>query len=1237
MDPANASEIPEFNANPELEAVSRQTSAPSGGETGVTASCRTSEEASKRAAAAEELPVVPGYELLEVLGRGGMGVVYKARDVQLNRLVALKMILAGEHAGPEDRVRFFSEAEAVARLQHPNIVQIYEVGRQGDLPYFALEYVEGGTLSQALRNQSLSPEDAARIVERLARAIHYAHQRDVVHRDLKPANILLKESGTRGQEPEAWSQGVDSWIPMITDFGLAKRLEGGHGLTQTGQVLGTPAYMAPEQASGRTKEIGPLSDVYALGVILYEMLTGKPPFRAASFLETLEQVLHADPQPPSRVRAGVPNHLEVICLKALAKEPAHRYSSALAMAQDLERFLAGESIVAQREGQARKLWRKIRRRPTLVGLSLLAIVTLVVAGVLALSGLGNRRLASLHGQIEARLDADAWTAAESQNTLNDHLKVTEELVDELNDLAPEVAANQRQRLHQRLTEWIQSMIRRPTMPPEQMARIEQAFELLATREPTAVGALREAYKERLLSWEKVFELNSPFANLKEILDPAVVKSDEGVIQTVPGAASSKTPPEIHVVSRVLCQGNVEIEAILDPSWRHAQEFGVWLNTQPIGEVPKRSGYGFLVRAEPFVSELVSKNSAKKPRSQPPTARTGAFLCLMRDETRLIEREVKIPAGPLRIRARREGDRLTFQVNDLPALVFQEVFPLTASNSGYFGLSLPLNVNLKSLSANRQALPLAPSTLERGDDFFARNLFADALAAYRQQAIESGPTSAVGREARYKEALCLLALHRRADMLPLLERLANEDDKRWTPLSLCQLWLFHLQDQRSEEAEKIFSRLSAQYNFTELATLLPEDDRERILKQYSLLGWNVNLYKPDLNRIPALERAVEAEKFLRGPGASPSKSMWNLFRAYAVLGRTQDAVRMAESQILSVDPDNFSAYYGDIRTHWVEEFCWLMRVSGDDNRALKELDRWLFAKPGVYRSGNAHLALLHERARIHASRQDWAAADKDIEDYFRLVPAGQRNFTHASSCLLRGFIRENLGDPAGAMQAWKDGYRLRKNTGFGLEWIYNLVLGSLTNEMTDAHAEQYWHDLLYAMSGNDDVKTFANLVRIPPATLRDMWRSPRGRDYARKFASRSVSMEEHVRVPPMLLATEAMRQGAFTKPTTEQDEVMWDMVNLVGKAYFEKKFQFTQIVLAGSTWKGNANFLGWGSFSSQLDPTIRAPAAYVFGHRYLRLNRPADAVNFFRTALADAPPDSVLAKLARTDLDRLRAK
>jgi serine/threonine protein kinase len=450
---------------------------------------------------------IAGYEIRGILGRGGMGVVYKAWQVELKRMVALKMIRPLGEVTAADKVRFQREAQAVAQLQHPNIVRIYDVGEVNGQPYFSLEFVDGGSLHQRIAGTPQSPRASANLVETLARAMHVAHQAGIIHRDLKPANILLSaECSVLDPRSKAFATSLAAQpsaanTPKITDFGLAKQLLADDGQTGPEAVLGTPSYMAPELAAGHAAAASPLSDVYSLGAILYEMLTGRPPFKGETAWATVELVKTTEPMPPTRLNPRVPRDLETICMKSLRKEPTARYASALALANDLYRFIRGHPIQARPVGRLERGIKWARRRPGVAALSGVALFAL-----LGLLGSGWWFSLELNRKVN-ETEASRRAAVEAGHQLETAL--TRQVADRIdNDLSliAAVPATMATALGERddwteaqLEEWLALTLRQQpqiagigiTFEPYQMEG-QDSYNLYATRQPD--GSMK---KERL--------------------------------------------------------------------------------------------------------------------------------------------------------------------------------------------------------------------------------------------------------------------------------------------------------------------------------------------------------------------------------------------------------------------------------------------------------------------------------------------------------------------------------------------------------------------------------------------------------------------------------------------------------------------------------------------------------------------------------------------------------------------
>ena len=1174
------------------------------------------------------LPSVPGYEIERELGRGGMGVVFLARHVALKRDIALKMIRGGADADPDQLERFRVEAEAVAQLQHPNIVQIYEVGEHDGFPFCSLEYVPGGNLAAKLKLQPLPAIKGAALLETLARAIHHAHQKGIVHRDLKPANILLTADGT----------------PKVTDFGLAKRLEDGDSaLTRTGAVMGTPAYMAPEQAAGKIHEIGPATDIYALGAMLYELLTGRPPFIGESVIAIIQAVQTAEVIPPSRLAAGVPRDLETICLKCLEKDPTRRYASALGLAQDLERFRAGEPILARRESVVRKAIRKVRKRALLASLSVALLVAAGIALGMVQRASSAKRVAALSREFDDKLDAPDWPAG--------HREHLEGLLDRIHAVDAEQEAAARHRFLDRAAKRFRDVLSRPRVTAEDVPGLENDLKWFALHDPDSATQLDHEFRGRLRSWQPAFILEVPFAGATDLFPPGAIKVEPlGVV------AIGATSPGDAILARKPCVGPVRVEVEFARGWEASTQLG--LVVRSTSDPTNSAGYSFIVSATQPVSADIGAPAG--PPGAVPTfqsARGNATARMSRNNVVLRERTLSVATGPLRILAEREGDQLRLRINGQTVVEFSDAFPISSEGQAA-GIVWPSNVAVAFFRADVQSLPPSASPLERADDLFDRTRFAEALNLYREQVRAGGDA---GAEARCKEAICLLRLNRDADGSAILEEVMGLPGERWPIIAASQLWLLRLTQKKYDEADVVFATVAGRFGREQLARTIPLAVREEIAKSTAVPPLNYLISDPANAR-----RAEAAAKLgdLLHEDDSRAARLYTLLLARALAREDAKAVETGKELLpIIIEQSTIHSGVTDFVPWTMRWYCWELRQTGNQKEAEKQVEGWLLdysKRPynrNLYPSDpdwlkRAGLAPLLEKARLAADAKNIPSAEAAIDLYLRDYPRPFSNYSFfVSAYLMKGFCRLEQKDQAGAESAWKQGRFSayvkelpadRRPAGIIPHGRYsaleNWILGSMNGDLTDEEAKELWTALSATVATDPVVAQIGNALQIGPAVIRGAWRSERGKVHARKMAFLDMHPLDYHRTPLILVMYEKFRQDLFAgKPMADQDEIVWQVVHGVAEEFLSGRLAKAQTLQLALAWKGITGALGWSGVAPKLPAALRGPVAYLMGQKLLKLNRPADAAGLFRTAIADAAPDSPLRKLAGQELDAIEKK
>ena len=1153
----------------------------------------------------EPPPTIPGFEVLEPLGQGGMGMVVKARHLQLGRMVAIKMPLLGK-LGSRARERFLREARAAAGLNHPHICPIYEVGEVDGRPYIEMAYIDGVSLKEWAAAGDVTQQQAAEVVAALARAVAYAHDQGVIHRDIKPGNVMV-DSKTAN--------------PVLMDFGLAKEVAGGDAeLTQAGQVLGTPAYMAPEQAAGTTAQIGPPADVYALGGVLYALLTGRAPFQGG-VASVLQQVQLSEPKPPRSFRRGLHRDLETICLKAMAKQPEQRYESALALAEDLDRYRAGEVIQARRAGPLKRTAKWVRRHPVAAVGTVAACLLVGLAVVLVQRALAERRVTTQVHRFSGLL-------AQFDGSSAGHERLTGSL-EALRRLDEEQADFARGSLVKRYEELIQQSLQGALDEQDKVTVIEGMIARLEKFAPQRGASMRRILDQRQRTFSEVFDLATPFEGVNRVFRADQVKRSSEALRP---AGPESDGPVRRVSTTRRSRGNVELAATFAAESREtARTLGLSLNAG------SQHTYEFLVT-------IPAVDDAARGR-----------MSIVKNGVALAAQELPQGTGDLQLTARREGNRLSFRVDNAPLLRFDDMFGLTSKVEGYFGVVWARNAKLTRLTARRQSLPVVSSPLEDADLLFQTGDFEAALRGYEDQ-LRQVATEDLRQEARCKMGLCRLQLKQNDAAAKALDELAAEAHPRWSMVAACHLWSLRLEQQDYDAADRIFAYLENRFSFEDLATLLPQSLLHRLLLVYADEHRGPNLFGFDEADLRRLEHGMAVARLLTGK--SNIQSRIGLLRGHRALVQRSRALQIG-AELLG-DKRWLQAVPVESRLLLVEEQCWMLRREGRAPRALALLDEWISGRRGI--SSTAAAPLRIERARCHAELDAWEDAEQDIQAYFEQVAPGDVRYRlYSAACLIEGFLRRRRGDEQGAREIWEQGLyevwrEARTNAGHdvpalpaahydqfsGMEFHQYVVLSCLAGQMTEDDIRSAIKWAMFRQKNSPLavlISTAAGIkMREVTSVFNNMCSTEFGRAKARQIAFQQIDFREFIRYPMYLFCVELVRRGAFGgELTPQQQQLAWEAAQHSCRGVESGEIPQVSLGQLLATWEFQTGFVGWGGVKKSLDPTVRGKIAYVLGYRFLQRGNSEDAREFFRTARQDgkAVGDQRLEELADEALQGLK--
>ncbi|HEX4000949.1 MAG TPA: serine/threonine-protein kinase [Pirellulales bacterium] len=1173
----------------------------------------------RRAAIVEEAIVgqrFGDYEIRRFIARGGMGVVYEAWQTSLKRPVALKMIRSAEFAHQEEVDRFFAEARAAGRLLHPGIVPVFEVGTQAGRHFFSMEYIEGQSLMHKLRAGPLPAREAAELVRQVAAAVEFAHSRGVIHRDLKPQNILLDASGH----------------PRVTDFGLAKQLTGDDAMTATGQILGTPSYMPPEQASGKLVAVSRLSDVYSLGAVLYALVTGRPPFQAGSPIETLQQVLTQEPVSPRMLNPAVPRDLETIALKCLSKDASRRYASAAKLAEDLGHFLDGKPILARPAGHIERTIRWCRRNPLAAALVCSLFLLLVAVAGFSTVALRARRvdhLSTLERLFETRL--------KDLRLNEDSLRGQEQLVDEIDSLDHPRAVENRKALWAAAAAMIRGELDAERLTDERRTEISAEIQLLTVRDAGLAADLSKALTQHFRDWHLDWELAPPFANAQSRFAATPVTVNHGEL-----AYHSSTRESPMIALKADSSQATEVVVEFSSNWEAATSLGVLL------QVEGDAGYELLVQPTATSGgrdELAGRVALKSPISFTAARGLHGTAVIMLRRRNLVLQQTAMPldqlhSKPLRLRLRREYDELIGQVDGFAPLRASDPFPLIGEK-GICAVRWPSDIGLSYLAVLKKEAPPRASPLEIADARYDRGDFDSALQAYSQEALrESSPQR---DEARYKQALCLLARNRLDDAADVLESLRWRPGERWPAMAGCQLWLLRLKQNRETDATEVFDSIQSRFSTEQLAALISGQDRELLTSRYlSGFLYPTQLLRFDPNRLARVEKTEKVLRLLSNNGALSTDNLGStaellLGRAYEFSGKPEQALEHYHRYLLSTSE----------RAPRTRHYYRVLRLLGKSQQALDEIQQDLLAHPPEPDASDYAFLLLEKvRTRI-ALRHSSADIEAEIAHALHVLDTYSssdevRSTVRGALLLIRGLRYDARGDEEAARAAWKEGFAachadmLRYPGNYRSTEIHELLLGALSGDLSDEDADHVL-GMFTSAAGDSPIvlgaRTFLGDPQALNALQRAAWQSPRGRRLAWDLVTDALPQTDSLVLPTALLGMQYVQDSAFASDwRAEQEEVVYQSSEEGVKGMMvDGSISFSKLLPLVLAWKGIGTTESWVAAFQQLPADLPAGGLYVLAHRLSRRHAAAAQIAaVFEAAAKSAPKGSPLADQIAVD-------